>query len=360
MITSSISQNVPDRQVATKKYFECSSLSEINSDLLSDRSDWIKEDNCPACASKKIKKFATIRHVDYGRCSACGFVFANPIPSNEALSKFYNSKFYDNYRILEESKIKKSPYFSVSHDLKNLIKYLDQDKSLNVLDFGCGPGSFVALMRDVIGYKGVEGIELNKKSIEVAKNCYNIDIASNISELKIKSYDMVTMIEVIEHVPRPLEVVESINPLLKRGGKLFLSTNSVRSVSARYFPTSSDHYTGPSHISMFTETAMLKMLERAGYKVIRMDTTLDEALFGFAVSAFLYKLDFFSPQHDDDAKDLAFIPNKIGRALRLRPSRSLPRAINLMRRVDRVVAKQLNKFSRSPFTNHMFVTAEKL
>src|SRR5438067_1722690 len=95
-----------------KSHVAAPTLSEINSKL--DRSDWTMRKECPACRAAAIKAFAEIRHFKYDRCGNCGFVFANPAPSDRCSKEFYNSDFYENYRTLEEETIAKQPYYSIS------------------------------------------------------------------------------------------------------------------------------------------------------------------------------------------------------------------------------------------------------
>ena len=116
-----------------KSYVAAPSLSEINSKL--ERSDWIMRTECPACISSAIKPFAEIRHSKYDRCNKCGFVFANPTPSDRAASEFYNSDFYRNYRTLEEENIQKRPYFSISSRTRTRIVWLDGSLAKNPLGY---------------------------------------------------------------------------------------------------------------------------------------------------------------------------------------------------------------------------------
>ena len=339
-----------------KSYVAAPSLSEINSKL--DRSDWTMRTECPACMSAAIKPFADIRYFKYDRCNECGFVLANPAPSDRAASEFYNSDFYGNYRTLEEENIQKRPYFSISSytDPRRLAGWLTCEKSARILDFGCGPASFLALLRDEFGFEDVEGLELNENSAGVAARSYGIKLTPTIEQLKHKTYDVIILFEVIEHLTNPGEVISLFRDLLGPGGKLFITTPSVRSIPARYFPSHCGHYTAPSHVSLFTEEAMSRLLSRFNFKIERLETD-DAPLLGNALLSPVYNLDFSSPQSFDDFNDSIFVPNGVGKALGLKPTRHVR---SLPFRVARKAENLINRLVRGRYSDHLYLLGAKV
>ena len=101
----------------------------------------------------------------------------------------------------------------------------------NVLDVGCGGGLLCEAMYDQGAI--VTGIDAAGPGIEVAKihsqkNNKNIDYFEKTAEELITEkknyYDVVTCLEVLEHVPDPGHLVKNCVDLLKSDGFLFLST----------------------------------------------------------------------------------------------------------------------------------------
>jgi 2-polyprenyl-3-methyl-5-hydroxy-6-metoxy-1,4-benzoquinol methylase len=314
---------------------------------------------CPACRAAASKPFAEIRHFKYDRCGDSGFVFANPAPSDRCSNEFYNSDFYGNYRTLEEETIAKQPYYSISSytDPRRLARWLTCEKSARILDFGCGPASFIALLRDEFGFANVEGLELNEISAGVAARSYGIQLTPTISQLKHKAYDVIILFEVIEHLTNPEEVVSLCSELLSPGGHLFITTPSVRNIPARFFPSHCGHYTGPSHVSLFTEEAMSRLLSRFNLKIERLET--DHApLLGNVLVSPVYNLDFASPRSSSDASDTLFVPNKLGRALGLVPTRQGGSALPF--RVARKAEHLINRSVRSRYSDHLYLLATKV
>lgn len=114
------------------------------------------------------------------------------------------------------------------------LEYISQKISLkekNVLDVGCGGGILTESMA-ALGAK-VTGIDMNKSVLEVAKlhqleSGFNIEyVESTVESLASECpqhFDVVTCLEMLEHVPDPCSVVKACARLVKPGGKLFFST----------------------------------------------------------------------------------------------------------------------------------------
>lgn len=103
---------------------------------------------------------------------------------------------------------------------------------LNVLDVGCGGG----ILTDAIARSGATatGIDLSTKVLRVAQ-LHALDVQTpNVQYREIsaealavespESYDAVTCMEMLEHVPDPASVVKACAALVKPGGWLFFST----------------------------------------------------------------------------------------------------------------------------------------
>ena len=129
----------------------------------------------------------------------------------------------------------KTSEFKPLHEINPLrLNYIDNIASLKgktVLDVGCGGGILSESMAD-IGAK-VTGIDLGEKALKVATLHsldsgvtvdYQLIAVEQLAEQQPASFDVVTCLEMLEHVPDPASVVAACAKLVKPGGHLFFST----------------------------------------------------------------------------------------------------------------------------------------
>ena len=100
-----------------------------------------------------------------------------------------------------------------------------------VLDVGCGGG----ILSEALCREGalVTGIDMSEQAIEAAKShmqiselqiTYLCKAAEQFAEKNSNQFDIITCMELIEHIPNPLSLIEACSHMLKQGGHLFLST----------------------------------------------------------------------------------------------------------------------------------------
>jgi 2-polyprenyl-6-hydroxyphenyl methylase/3-demethylubiquinone-9 3-methyltransferase len=129
----------------------------------------------------------------------------------------------------------KSSEFKPLHDINPLrLNYIDQAAGLNgkaVLDVGCGGG----ILCESMTQKGakVTGIDLGEKALKVAQLHslesgitvdYQLISVEALADKQPASFDVVTCLEMLEHVPNPASVVAACAKLVKPGGHVFFST----------------------------------------------------------------------------------------------------------------------------------------
>ena len=104
-------------------------------------------------------------------------------------------------------------------------------KGLRVLDVGCGGG----ILAEALAQRGAEvtGIDLSDKALAVAR-LHLLESGAKVDYRKIaaeelaaeapQSYDIITCMEMLEHVPQPASTIAACAALVKPGGHVFFST----------------------------------------------------------------------------------------------------------------------------------------
>jgi 2-polyprenyl-6-hydroxyphenyl methylase/3-demethylubiquinone-9 3-methyltransferase len=125
--------------------------------------------------------------------------------------------------------------FKTLHDINSVrLNFIIRNikmRGLHVLDIGCGGG----ILTESIANQGaiITGIDASKESISVASkhaNENNLEInylVSNAEELSkniTNKFDVITCMELLEHVPNPLSIIEAADKMIKPGGHIIFST----------------------------------------------------------------------------------------------------------------------------------------
>tara|TARA_R110002049_G_scaffold927_4_gene6763 strand:- start:4694 stop:5425 length:732 start_codon:yes stop_codon:yes gene_type:complete len=129
----------------------------------------------------------------------------------------------------------KESEFKPLHDINPLrLNYIDERSSLagkKVVDVGCGGG----ILSEGMAQRGasVLGIDMGEAPLSVARLHglesgveveYRQMTVEDLAEQEAGSFDVVTCLEMLEHVPQPASVIAACAKLLRPGGQLFLST----------------------------------------------------------------------------------------------------------------------------------------
>jgi 2-polyprenyl-6-hydroxyphenyl methylase/3-demethylubiquinone-9 3-methyltransferase len=179
--------------------------------------------------------------------------------------------------------------FKPLHDLNPVrLDWIDNHAHLSgkrVLDIGCGGG----ILSESMAVRGatVKGIDLSTNALGVAdlhslesgvEVAYEEIAAEAIAAREPGTYDVVTCMEMLEHVPSPAAIVQACSTLVKPGGWVFFSTLNRNAKAylfavigaeyiARMLPRGTHDYARfikPSELAQFARSAQLDITEIKG------------------------------------------------------------------------------------------------
>ncbi len=207
------------------------------------------------------KNFA-ITNSDYGKtgelskCLNCGFIQCSK--ENDVIHYYENlvDTEYENTR--EERKLQE----------KRILKLIQKIKpSGKLLDIGAGSGIMVESALEM-GYDA-EGVEpsrwlqgqAEKKSLPIHLGTFPMDGLS-------KNYDIITLVDVIEHVPNPKELLSNICGHLDKDGIFVVITPDVGSLIAKFLKWKWWHFR-VAHIGYFNKRTLTQITRDTGFEQIK-------------------------------------------------------------------------------------------
>ena len=188
-------------------------------------------------------------------------LLTNPQPEVNQLSKYYESEEYishtDNKKGIVSFLYQTVKKRALQNKL-NLITTLKKDAN-SILDIGAGTGDFLKYIQSE--NKSVFGIEPNKKARELASN-KGINLEESIEDFKGKTFDVITMWHVLEHVPNLEETIQKIESLLNPNGILIIAVPNYNSFDAAYYKNYWAAFDAPRHLWHFSRNTMKKIFSK--------------------------------------------------------------------------------------------------
>jgi 2-polyprenyl-3-methyl-5-hydroxy-6-metoxy-1,4-benzoquinol methylase len=238
--------------------------------------EYFEEVACYNCGSRAVGREFVIARFRHVRCDACGMVYVSPRLREALGHDSYTEDYYtETYRL---KLIPALPYRTTvinPRKYAQLMEYFFAPGS--ILDVGCGLGDFLHECKSR-GWKTL-GIELNPFAADYARREFGLDVAAtsvSAFDEKVERFDCVTLWGVLEHVVRPVALLEKARDLLRPGGLLVLEVPSGDSFLVRYYERYGGHVDriieGDRHIMLFSVQALREMTARAGFREIRLQS----------------------------------------------------------------------------------------
>lgn len=203
---------------------------------------------------------------DLATCSNCGLVYLPVRPSGKDLDDYYPEE-YEAYYLLDN--ISTTDNWHLRRALNLQLKFVDEQSNTggrSLLDVGCATGNFLMVAREN-GWNGL-GIEPVQKAAQLARDYYGLEVISGTLEsadLPFSSFDVITMWDVLEHLPSPKQAFQKSWELLKPGGNLVFSIPNLTSFDRYLFGKYWIGWDTPRHFNLFTNETLQELFKITGF-----------------------------------------------------------------------------------------------
>lgn len=228
---------------------------------------------CPLCGSEDFFKIDDDKGLQVVQCKRCDLIYTNPRAKNSEENYFGDADtFYNEAALIFKGK---KPH----HRDKNYTNQLNEIKKIKtkgkLLDVGANMGFFLRIARNM-GFD-TEGVEPSPSLTKIAVEQWNLKIHCAFLEdanLPKESYDIITLIDVFEHVAIPKALLKTCSELLKPDGIIVIKVpngdyNKLKMKLAKLTAKDNgiDIWDCCEHVAHYTPSTFKKMAESCGFRV---------------------------------------------------------------------------------------------
>lgn len=202
------------------------------------------------------------RHHTIVQCRQCGLVYANP--------RLDRHDILDTYEAVEDPlyvEEREGRVLTFEHHLQPLERLTGSPAGRPLLDVGCYTGVFV----EIAARHGWDawGVEPSLWAVERARarGLRVLPGTLEAADLPEAMFDVVTMWDVIEHLPDPRRTLQRVHRLLRPGGLVAVHTIDIESLFARLMGA---HWPWlmEMHVYYFSRRTLCDMLGKCGFEVV--------------------------------------------------------------------------------------------
>ncbi len=239
--------------------------------------------------TKDIEYFSSEKEYSYYHCTSCNVLFIDPVPLN-LLQLIYPKNYYSFNNQTKGFSFRIKNYLDKLF-FKKLLKQIEGN-SLNVLDVGGGTGWLTGLLKSIdkrITLTQVVDIDKEAESIAI-KNGHQYFCGRMEDFETTAKFDLILMLNLIEHVANPTVLLQKAGQLLNKGGIIIIKTPNYKSWDARLFKNNNwGGYHCPRHWIIFDKSSAEKLISDCSLTVKEFTYTQGAPFWTVSILHYLHK-----------------------------------------------------------------------
>ncbi len=225
---------------------------------------------CPVCHNEGFSAWGAVGRFTIQQCCGCGLGVTTPFPGREE-QETANRQLYSLEQRIAAYQARHG--FFVARYRRQLRAIRSFKQTGRLLDIGCNIGIFLNEARRS-GFD-VAGVELNSDCAGYARSSLGLDVRSEYLEeagFSGSSFDVVTMYDVLEHVPDLYGILAEVRRILKPDGLLVVQSPNIDSVMADATGSAWSWLSPPDHLYHFTPASLTTLIGYTGFTVAETAT----------------------------------------------------------------------------------------
>lgn len=233
-------------------------------------SGWAGVSACPVCGALENRVEFEKFSVNYVCCLVCDTRYTDHIAAN--LDDVYKSAGYLSYSIGDSDEHYNYRRERFGKERVGILeKYCGDITEKRILDVGCGNGYFLSVAMEKSKY--CFGTEFSDKLRKFTQDKTGLPVFSeDLDHLPERNFDIITLFDVIEHIPNPLPFMQAVDRLLNPGGSILIFTPNFDSFSIRVMREHSSIIDPTEHVILYTLPSLRFLAEKLGYGVVYQET----------------------------------------------------------------------------------------
>jgi SAM-dependent methyltransferase len=235
---------------------------------------------CPICgSSEQMPRYAlpdlayyTAGTFHLVTCRACGCLYQSPRPTQTAVKDYYPGDYEPHRKAIEEQTGYSALRWLKHMQLRTRCLQVSRLRPTGrLLDVGCSTGLFLNEMRRYGAWELV-GVETDALATQYGRERFGLMIhEGQVEDFSWSGapFDVITLWDVLEHLPNPGAALRRLRDLLAPGGHLIVSVPNLDSVDARVFGPWWTGLDPPRHFSVFRSCDITRLLQASDLSVRR-------------------------------------------------------------------------------------------